>query len=343
MDLLIGTLFLILVLVIFTLFTYKAPNGMRAMGALANAAIATFLVEAFNKYVGGEVLGIKFLGELGDAAGGLGGVAAAGLTALAIGVSPVYALVIAAACGGMDLLPGFFAGYIIGYLMKYTEKYVPDGVDLIGAVIVVAPLARLIAMGLTPVVNNTLLKIGDIIQSSTDTNPIFMGIMLGGIITVVGTAPLSSMALTALLGLTGVPMAIGAMAAFSSAFMNGTLFHRLRLGDRKDTISVSIEPLSQADIVSANPIPVYLTNFVGGAAAGLVIALSGLINDATGTATPIAGFLVMFGFNDWKTVVMYGVVMAVIGFISGLLGAIVFKNYPVVTKREMIARGATDA
>ena len=95
MDLLIGTLFLILVLIIFTLFTYKAPNGMRAMGALANAAIATFLVEAFNKYVGGEVFGIKFLEELGDA-GGLGGVAAAGLTALAIGVSPVYALVIGA-------------------------------------------------------------------------------------------------------------------------------------------------------------------------------------------------------------------------------------------------------
>ena len=78
-------------------------------------------MEAFNKYVGGEVFGIKFLEELGDAAGGLGGVAAAGLTALAIGVSPVYALVIAAACGGMDLLPGFFAGYMIGYVMKYTE------------------------------------------------------------------------------------------------------------------------------------------------------------------------------------------------------------------------------
>ena len=121
-----------------------------------------------------------------------------------------------------------------------------------------------------------------------------MGIILGGIITVVGTAPLSSMALTALLGLTGVPMAIGAMAAFSSAFMNGTLFHRLKLGDRKSTIAVSIEPLSQADIVSANPIPIYITNFFGGAIAGLIIAMSGLINDATGTATPIAGFLVMF-------------------------------------------------
>nr|WP_232796200.1 PTS sugar transporter subunit IIC [Staphylococcus canis] len=312
------------------------------MGALANAAIATFLVEAFNKYVGGEVFGISFLGELGDAAGGLGGVAAAGLTALAIGVSPVYALVIAAACGGMDLLPGFFAGYIIGYLMKYTEKYVPDGVDLIGAIVIIAPLARLIAYGLTPVVNNTLLKIGDIIQSSTDANPIIMGIVLGGIITVVGTAPLSSMALTALLGLTGVPMAIGAMAAFSSAFMNGTLFHRLKLGNRKDTISVSIEPLSQADIVSANPIPVYITNFLGGATAGLIIAISGMVNDATGTATPIAGFLVMFGFNSWHTVVLYGVAMGIVGLVWGFLGSIIFKNYPIVTKSDMQARGITD-
>ena len=337
MDLLIGTLFLVLVLVIFTLFTYKAPSGMRAMGALANAAIATFLVEAFNKYVGGEVFGIKFLEQLGDAAGGLGGVAAAGLTALAIGVSPVYALVIGAACGGLDLLPGFFAGYIVGYLMKYTEKYVPD---LIGSIVLLAPLARLIATGLTPVVNNTLLKIGDIIKSSTDTNPIIMGIILGDIITVVGTAPLSSMALTALLGLTGVPMAIGAMAAFSSAFMNGTLFHRLKLGDRKSTISVSIEPLSQADIVSANPIPVYVTNFFGGAVAGLIIALSGMINDATGTATPIAGFLVMFGFNSPMKVIIYGVVMAIVGGLAGFLGSLVFKKYPIVTKQDMIDREA---
>ncbi|PNK93062.1 hypothetical protein CEQ34_000230 [Staphylococcus aureus] len=129
---------------------------------------------------------------------------------------------------------------MIGYVMKYTEKYVPDGVDLIGSIVILAPLARLIAVLLTPVVNSTLIRIGDIIQSSTNTNPIIMGIILGGIITVVGTAPLSSMALTALLGLTGVPMAIGAMAAFSSAFMNGTLFHRLKLGDRKSTIAVSM-------------------------------------------------------------------------------------------------------
>lgn len=225
--------------------------------------------------------------------------------------------------------------------MKYTEKYVPDGIDLIGSIILLAPIARLIATGLTPVVNNTLIKIGDIIQSSTDANPLIMGIVLGGIITVVGTAPLSSMALTALLGLTGAPMAIGAMAAFSSAFMNSALFHRLKLGDRKSTISVGIEPLSQADIVSANPIPIYVTNFFGGAIAGIIIAWSGMINNATGTATPIAGFLVMFGFNSLTKVIIYGVVMAIIGTIAGIVGSIVFKKYPIITKKQMLERDTT--
>ncbi|MGO2788885.1 MAG: PTS sugar transporter subunit IIC, partial [Staphylococcus saprophyticus] len=268
MDILIGTLFLIVVLALFTLFTYRAPMGMRAMGALANAAIATFLVEAFHKYVGGDLLGISFLGDLGDAAGGLGGVAAAGLVALAIGVSPVYALAIAASCGGLDLIPGFVAGYVIGYLMKYAERKVPDGVDLIVGILIIAPLARLVAVGVTPLVNNSLLKIGDIIQSSTEVSPIIMGIILGGVITVVGTAPLSSMALTALLGLTGMPMAIAAMVSFASSFINGTMFNKLKLGDRKSRIAVCIEPLSQADVVSANPVPIYTANFIGGALAG---------------------------------------------------------------------------
>ncbi|WP_185843277.1 PTS sugar transporter subunit IIC, partial [Staphylococcus epidermidis] len=137
------------------------------------------------------------------------------------------------------------------------------------------------------------------------------------------------------------PMAIGAMAAFSSAFMNSALFHRLKLGDRKATISVGIEPLSQADIVSANPIPIYVTNFFGGAIAGIIIAWSGMINNATGTATPIAGFLVMFGFNSLTKVIIYGVVMAIIGTIAGIVGSIVFKKYPIITKKQMLERDTT--
>lgn len=113
------------------------------------------------------------------------------------------------------------------------------------------------------------------------------------------------------------------------------------MGDRKSTISVGIEPLSQADIVSANPIPIYVTNFFGGAIAGIIIAWSGMINNATGTATPIAGFLVMFGFNSLTKVIIYGVVMAIIGTIAGIVGSIVFKKYPIITKKQMLERDTT--
>ena len=219
--------------------------------------------------------------------------------------------------------------------MKWIEGKAPAGVDLILAIIVIAPLTRIIAMGVSPLVDASLMQIGNIIKESTTSSPILMGIVLGGIITVVATAPLSSMALTALLGLTGTPMAIGALAVFGSSFMNFVLFKRMKFGDRKTTMSVAIEPLSQADIVTANPLPVYATNFVGGAISGIIIALFGLVNDATGTATPIAGLMVMFGFNNPVTVIITASLCAISSATCGWLGSMVFKNYPIVTKDEL--------
>ena len=60
------------------------------------------------------------------------------------------------------------------------------------------------------------------------------------------------MALTAMLGLTGLPMAIGSLAVAASAPMNFIFFKRLKICSKKDTIAVTIEPLTQADVVSAN-------------------------------------------------------------------------------------------
>jgi fructose-specific phosphotransferase system IIC component len=337
MEILKGTALLLLVLGLFWLFSYKAPKGMKAMGALANAACAAFLVEAFQLYVGGDLLGIKFLGEVGTAAGSMGGVAAAALVALAVGVSPVYALMLGVSCAGLGLLPGFIAGYLVAFLAKLIEKKVPGGLDLIVTILVAAPLVRLIAVGMKPVVDATLLNIGGIITETASSNPILMGIILGGVITVVATAPLSSMALTAMLGLTGVPMAIGALSVFGSSFMNYVLFDRMKFGDRKTTIAVAIEPLTQAHIISANPIPVYLTNFIGGASAGVIVALSGLINNATGTATPIAGLAVMYGFNDPIKVTLVALACATVGALSGFLGSFIFKNFKIKTVADLNA------
>lgn len=335
MDILLGTSLLLLVLGLFTLFSYKAPNGMKAMGALANAACASFLVEAFHFAFFGEVLKIEFLQGVGSANGSLGGVAAGILVPLALGVSPVYAVLAGLACSGFGILPGFIAGYLVSYVIKFLEKKVPTGLDLIAIILVAAPLARLIATLMTPVVNETLLKIGDVLLSSANSNPLVMGIILGGILTVVATAPLSSMALTAMLGLTGTPMAIGALAVFGSSFMNYVLFSKMKFGSRKDTIAVAIEPLTQADIISANPIPVYVTNFIGGALSGIIVALMGLVNMTPGTATPIAGFAVMFAYNPPIQVLTAALGCILVSVLSGFIGYYIFKNYKIHTADEI--------
>lgn len=338
MDIIIGTSLLILVLAIFSLFNYKAPHGAKAMGALASAACASFLVEAFQDSFFGKVLGFQFLSEVGGANGSLSGVAAAILVAIAIGVSPGYAVLIGLSVSGTGIIPGFVAGYVVSFLIKWMEKNIPGGLDLISIIIVGAPLTRFLAQLITPVINSTLLTIGDILTSSANSNPIIMGMILGGTIVVVATAPLSSMALTAMLGLTGIPMAIGALSVFGSSFMNGVLFYRLKLGERKDNIAFAIEPLTQADVTSANPIPIYVTNFVGGAACGVLIALMKLVNDTPGTATPIAGFAVMFAYNPVAKVLIIALGCIIISLIVGYIGGSVFKNYRLVTKQELQAR-----
>ena len=335
MQILIGTLLLLLVLGLFSLFSYKAPNGMKAMGALANAACASFLVEAFHAAFFGDVLNINFLQGVGAANGNLGGVAAAILVPLALGVSPVYAVLVGLTCSGFGILPGFIAGYLISYIIKFLEKKIPAGLDLIVIIVIAAPLTRLIAAAMAPIVDATLLNIGQVLLSSTTASPILMGIILGGIITVVATAPLSSMALTAMLGLTGVPMAIGALAVFGSSFLNFIFFKKMKFGSKKDTISVAIEPLTQADLISANPIPVYVTNFIGGALSGIIVAVMGLTNMTPGTATPIAGFAVMFAYNPPIKVLIAATACIIVSIFSGFIGYRIFKNYKIRTAAEV--------
>lgn len=335
MDVIKGVVLLFVVLGGFSLFSMKAPKGMKAMGALAGAATASFLVEAFQLYVGGDLFGIPFLGEVGKAAGSMGGVASAILVPLALGVNPTYAVLVGVSVAGFGILPGFLAGYILSFIIPKVEQKVPQGLDLIFVICFISPIARLIASVSNPIVNSTLLNIGGILESASHSSPILMGIILGGVITVVATAPLSSMALTAMMGLTGVPMAIGALSVMGSSFMNGVFFHRMGFGDRKTTIAVAVEPLTQADLISANPVPVYVTNFIGGALAGVVVALYGLVNNATGTATPIAGLMVMYGFNDAMTVTKVALMCAGSGILAGFLGSIIFKNYKIKTVDEI--------
>lgn len=323
-TILYGLCFLMLTLALFSIFSIKFPKGGKAMSGMANAAVASFLIEAVHKYITGELMGSPFFEELGTISGSLSGVAAATMVPIAMGANPVFAIVGGLACGGFGILPGFVAGYIIGLISPYIEKYLPEGLDIIAGSLAIAPFARFIAITIDPIITQALNLIGGTITSAAEQSPIIMGFLLGGIIKMICTSPLSSMALTAMLGLKGLPMGIAAIACFGGSFTNGIIFHKMKYGDNSNVLAVMLEPLTQAHIITAHPIPIFVSNFFGGGLAGLAAAYFNIINNAPGTASPIPGLIAPFAFNPAVNVIMALVLAAIGGTIAGILGGYVF-------------------
>jgi fructose-specific phosphotransferase system IIC component len=92
-EIILGVLVLLAVIAIMTLFTFKAPNGKKAVSALSGAACAIFLPQAFLSYAIGGVFHIEFIKQIGDVMGSLGGLAAGSLVPLAFGISPVFSII----------------------------------------------------------------------------------------------------------------------------------------------------------------------------------------------------------------------------------------------------------
>lgn len=321
-----GVGLLLVTLAGFSLFSMKAPKGSEAMSGMANAAIASFLIEAVHSYITGDLMNIEFFKTVGATSGSLGGVAAAITVPIAMGGNPVFAVVAGLAVGGFGILPGFLAGYVIGLISPIIEKKLPEGLNIIVGALAIAPLARIIAVLVDPAVNATLVKIGGTISAAADQSPIVMGFLLGGIMKMICTSPLSSMALTAMLGLNGLAMGIAAIACVGGSFTNGIIFKRLKLGDKSNVIAVMLEPLTQANIITANPIPIYCSNFFGGGLAGISAAAFGIINNAPGTASPIPGLLAPFAFNSPLSVVGALIFAVLGGCLAGYVGSVVFKK-----------------
>ena len=323
-DIIAGMLFLLSTLGLFSVFSLKFPKGSQAMSGMANAAVASFLIEAVHRYISGDLLGITFLGTVGTINGSLSGVAAAVMVPLSMGVNPVYCVAAGLACGGFGILPGFIAGYLVGIIAPHMEKHLPIGLDIILGVLAAAPFARLVAAVSDPIVNSVLNIIGNTISSAANQSPLVMGFLLGGIMKMICTSPLSSMALTAMLNMTGLPMGIAAIACFGGSFTNGIIFKKMGYGDKSNIIAVMLEPLTQAHIITAHPIPIFCSNFFGGGLAGIAAAALGIIDNAPGTASPIPGLIAPFAFNPIKNVIIALVLAALGGTIAGIIGGNIF-------------------
>ena len=323
MNIILGVGTLVIVLVIMTLFLKFAPYGKEGLQALCGAACATFLPQAFLSYAIGGILHIKFLQDIGDLAGSLGGIAVGILACINLGVSPVFAIIVGLVLKDFSLLPAFIASYIVAFIIKLIQKKVPEGLDLI-AVILIAPalvygLASLINPGVTAVLN----QIAGAVNSVGDSSPYALAIILGLIIPVTSMTPLSSMVLASILGLTGLPMAIGAITCTGASFVNFTLFNILKIGEKPNRFAVFIEPLTQIDLIVRYAPVLYGTNALIGMVNACIIAFSGLKIGVTGMATPIAGAIVLFGFNNPVssaiTIIAVAITSLVLAFIIGTL------------------------
>ena len=323
MNIILGVGTLLIVLAVMTLFLKFAPYGKQGLQALSGAACATFLPQAFLSYAIGGVFNVKFLQEIGDLVGGLSGVAVGILTCLKLGVSPVFAVIVGLVLHDFKLLPAFIAAYIIAFGIKWIEKKVPEGLDLIVVILVAPAITFGLAQLISPGVMAILKQIGGAITSVGDNNPYALAIILGLVIPVTGMTPLSSMVLTSLLGLTGVPMAIGALTCMGSSFVNFVLFRTLKIGGPSKAFAVGIEPLTQIDLIAQYPVQLYGINAIIGMVNASIVTFVGLVINVTGMATPIAGAIVLFGFNNAVktivTIIVVAIVSIILAFIFGKL------------------------
>lgn len=327
MNIILGVGTLVLVLVVMTLFLNFAPYGKQGLQALSGAACATFLPQAFLSYAIGGVFHIEFFQTIGDLAGSLAGVAVGILTGLKLGISPVFAVIVGLVLHDFKLLPAFIAAYIISFGIKFVEKKVPEGLDLIVVILFAPAIAFGLATVISPGVMAILHQIGGAVTSVGDSNPYALAIILGLVIPVTGMTPLSSMVLTSLLGLTGVPMAIGALTCTGSSFVNFVLFNRLNIGGKSKAFAVCIEPLTQIDLIAKYPVQLYGTNAIIGVVNACIVTFSGLVIGVKGMATPIAGAIVLFGFNDAVRSVITIIAVAVVSIVLAFIFSTLIKKF----------------
>lgn len=329
MDFILGIGTLLVVLLAMTLFLKFAPNGKVSLQALSGAACASFLPEAFLKYAIGGVFHSEYFIKLGDVAGSLSGVAVGILTCLKFGINPVFAVLTGLVLFDFKLLPAFIAAYLVAFGIQALEKYVPEGLDLIVVILLSPAIAYGIASIVSPSVTAVLKQIGTAITAVGDNNPYALALVIGAIVPVVGMTPLSSMVFTSLLGLTGIPMAIGALGCMGSSFVNFVMFRKLKIGNTGKAFAVAVEPLTQIDTIAKYPIQLYGTNAIVGMVNGLFITYMGIVVNQPGMATPIAGPIVALGFNEMVPTVITIVVVAIISIIlSFFIGTFISRKRP---------------
>ena len=197
--------------------------GIDALGAMAQGLFASLLIGTIIATIG-EQAGVKFLVEIGTYAKASTGPAMAIAIGYALHCPPLVLFSLAAVGAATNTLGGAggpLAVLIVTIFASELGKLVSKEtkIDIIATPFVTITSGILLAMRWAPGIGKAASAVGNAIMWATELQPFFMGIIVSVIVGIALTLPISSAAICAALGLTG--LAGGAALAGCCAQMVG--------------------------------------------------------------------------------------------------------------------------
>ena len=197
--------------------------GIDAMGAMAQGLFASLLIGTIIKTLG-QQLGLAFLVTAGTYAAAVAGPAMAASIGYALHAPQLVLFSLIAVGGAANELGGAggpLAVYLIAIIAAEAGKLVSKETKV--DILVTPAVTILVGTGLSvlfaPAIGKAASAVGRVIMWATELQPLLMGIVVSVLVGVALTLPISSAAICAALGLTG--LAGGAAVAGCCAQMIG--------------------------------------------------------------------------------------------------------------------------
>ena len=197
--------------------------GIDALGAMAQGLFASLLIGTILKTLG-QQLGVAILVDIGTFAQAVTGPAMAVSIGYALKCPPLVLFSLIAVGGAANQLGGAggpLAVFVVTIFAAEFGKLVSKEtkVDIIVTPSVTICVGVLLSMWWAPSIGAAASEVGNAIKWATELQPFFMGILVSVIVGIALTLPISSAAICAALGLTG--LAGGAAVAGCCAQMVG--------------------------------------------------------------------------------------------------------------------------
>lgn len=288
-----------------------------AMSAMANGLFASLLIGTIISTLG-QRLGIQLLIDIGNFAKGVAGPAMAVSIAFALKAPPLVLFSMLAVGSAANSLGGaggplavFFIAIVATELGKIVSK--ETKVDILVTPLVSICSGALLSMAFAPYIGEAASSIGKLIMWATELHPLMMGVLVSVIVGMVLTLPISSAAICAALGLTG--LAGGAAVAGCSAQMIGFAVMSYKENKLGGLVSQGLgtSMLQMGNIVK-NPkiwIPPTLTAAITGPVATCIFKMR-MDGEAIASGMGTCGFVGQIGvYSGWVNSIAEGTKSAI--------------------------------